>query len=209
MWSLVSALPGAIWNLFKVAFEGLSSLLSSIWSLISSLPGTIWGLFKIAFDGISSLLSSILDFFINFFSNLLEFVKDIFIPKDNVLIDNYNSTLDYAKNKLNYADLSALNNLSSSANALAVTQDNFVASFNLMGVKMSLPVVDMSIVNSVKSIFQGWISGFIYILLAIYNYSQILWLIRGTHPIGSTPGSVNNAPSGSDLGASTPYDFYM
>lgn len=94
--------------------------------------------------------------------------------------------MSYAQSKLNYSDLSELQNLTYATSEL-VNNSDLSATVNVGGVSVTSNIINMEYVNSAKSTFHNWISGFIYILLAIYNYTQLLWLIRGSYPIGSTP----------------------
>lgn len=43
-----------------------------------------------------------------------------------------------------------------------------------------------SIWNNYKTTFQSWISGFMYLLLGIYNYNQLIYALRGSTFINNT-----------------------
>lgn len=55
------------------------------------MPSKIWNLFKVSFDNVVSILENIKDFFVNFFEVLFEFIKKIFVPHETYFSDKLNS----------------------------------------------------------------------------------------------------------------------
>ncbi|MGL4338417.1 MAG: hypothetical protein ACRCST_16150 [Turicibacter sp.] len=47
-----------------------------------------------------------------------------------------------------------------------------------------MPIIDLKLFDKYKPTLFSYIRGFVYVLLIFYNIKQVIWLIRGTSPIG-------------------------
>ena len=111
---------------------------------------------------------------------------ELFVPSDNYFVDRFEGIKTKAETRLGATNLDGLGDL-----AREIKSDNIRGELNVNGVSWYGSIVNFDIVNEYKSIFQGWVFGFMMILLSIYNYSQVLWLIRGNTPISSTTAQIS------------------
>lgn len=142
-------LPSKIFDLFKTILQNIIDAILSIPSVIRELPSIFMDLLKNLF-------------------------KDLFIPTETFINDNFNNIKDILINKYEN-DLNVLNSLKVEAEEF---QD---VKINLYGKEMTIlsakPVRDNIVyIRMVTSMF--WI-----FLLLLYIYNQIYFLIRGTYPI--------------------------
>jgi len=130
-------------------------------------------------DGIISSIVNLPSTIINGFKDLF---TTLFVPSNDYFTGTFGSVKEKAMNKFGVHDLNGLNQLNvseSSPNDVSVT-------LIVSGVSFTGKIIDMSFIDKYRNTFKAWVGGFIAVLLIIYNYSQVLWLIRGTSPIVTT-----------------------
>lgn len=128
--------------------------------------------------GIGGLIRAILNYLLGFLEKLKAMLISLFVPKPNYLSDKLNTlklSVEYqlGTNKFN-GFFDSLKNIGGGA----VWEDIYAPWFG-----KSVMILKGSFVNEISSLVKSWISAFTYILLALYNYNQIYFLIRGTYPI--------------------------
>lgn len=145
------------------------------------------------FNFLKDVLVNIFNFIIKIPELILDGLKNLFIPNQETLTAKLTAIRDTFSSKFPNANLNILNRAvdSSSANTFVVNNTKYVT---IMGKTYEVEIMSVfyRFWNTYKDIFQGWISGFMYLLLAIFNYRQVLYLIRGSSPIESTPPPSNN-----------------
>ena len=131
-----------------------------------------WDWLKNLLDLIKGLIQTIVDWLTNFWDNLLEFIKSIFVPSEGYFIDVFNDILSSIKEKIPGVDVSKLEQL-------AVGEQEFEDIYaTFFGVKCL--VIKGSIINRVVSWGRPIIQGIIALFLLLYNYNQIYFLFRGS-----------------------------
>lgn len=159
--------------------------MKNLFEFVKNIPTYIWNLFKSAIDGIVDGINSILDFFSNFFTALLEFLKNIFVPGDNYFVDNYNSLNSSMSGKLGI-DTGIFESLKGNASMNTYADPNFSYSFTVMGVPVT---VDYSFITKIRNVTIGFSNGLMVIFLCWYNIKKVIWIIRGTSPIEGSGGA--------------------
>lgn len=178
--------------MFKSAIDGIGSTLKSIFDFIIGIPELIWNLFKSAIDGIVAGVDSIVKFFNDFFELLLDFIKRIFVPKDNFFVDNFNSINGSFSDKTG-VDISVLESLTSVK--ASKSSDIGVYTFSLFGVALTL---NFSFIDEIQGLTLGLANNLVLIFVCWYHVKKVLWVIRGASPIDGSNYSggtfVSNAP---------------
>lgn len=150
-------------------------------------------------------ITSIVNFFSKFFVNLLEFIKDIFVPSDDFFVNNVNSLSSELGQKLN-VDTAILESLVSVSSYDTFSNNDLgYITFTLFNVPL---VLDFTFITKVRNITMGLGNGLALIFVCWYHIKKVIWAIRGSAPIegnGYTGGVfVSNAPS-----LSPPSNYYL
>lgn len=123
--------------------------------------------------------------------SLLDYILGLVIPSDDFWSEHYDILNAKLQDRLPYDvyldTIDSLKLLASSNDAANVQLEDFT--FSVVGVEVVLPW--SSSIEVFADTIRPWIRGFFMLLLAYYNYRQILFLIRGTtySPIGSVKSS--------------------
>lgn len=157
-----------IWNAFK-------SLLHLIYEGITNLPTLIWGFFSSAFTLVTSGISAIVEFLGGLIDAIIEAFKALFkllfVPADDFLNDKISSIKEILAKKFNvdtYVELvKALKGYTSGK-----------LDFN--------GYIDISIWDKKLPTIQSFVRGFFYPLIVLGDIKFLLWLIRGTSPLGTS-----------------------
>ena len=140
------------------------------------------------FNFLKDILVNIFNFIVEIPTLILDGLKKLFIPNQETLTAKLTAVRDAFSAKFPNANLDILNKTvdSSAGNTFVVNNTKYVT---IMGNTYEVEILSVfyRFWNTYKDIFQGWISGFMYLLLAIFNYRQALYLIRGSSFIEGTP----------------------
>lgn len=115
----------------------------------------------------------------------MDLLKDLFIPDVNFWRNNFDSMEVIFLKKVGDGGITELNKMKSISES--PWQD---IEINVMGYR---GVIKVSVVNTIASTIRPWITGFFLLLLALYNYNQLYFAIRGTYPI-----SIGNTTRGGE-----------
>jgi len=130
-------------------------------------------------------------------TTIIDFLKEFFIPEKDVLTNEFISIKDAFTAKYPTADLKFMEDLTNtqSAQLRSTSIDSITVGDVTIGINTSFILNKFySIWGNYKTTFQSWISGFMYLLLGIYNYNQLLYALRGTTPIYGTQMSDSKQP---------------
>lgn len=165
-------------DILLVPINALKSLIELIWSLIQQILDFLLNLPKTLLEG---------------FKSLLEF---LFVPSEDILTSNFTTLKDSFNSKFPNSNLEFLEELTTNNYSSNVIDVIPYANNNLTIGSVVIPINTSfitdrfySLWNNYKDVFQSWISGFSYLLLGIYNYSQILYAIRRSSPVSTTQPS--------------------
>ncbi|GFP78558.1 hypothetical protein [Clostridium fungisolvens] len=151
-----------IGNWFVHNAENFNNLMENLGDWFSNIGTNIKDLPNLILDGLKNLLVS------------------LFVPSDNYFTNNFNSLKDSVSSKFGNSDLNELKQLGQVGGSVSTSM---TADLKVGGVSFTGKVVDFSWIDKYIDTIHGWVAGLMGIMLLIYNYSQILWLIRGTSPI--------------------------
>lgn len=145
-----------------------------------------WDWLKELLNKLLEMIQTIIDWLTNFWTNLLEFIKSLFVPDENYFVDEFSNVTEKLEEKIPSVDINKLEDLA--VNEFAF--EDIYADF--FGVRCL--VVRGSVINNVISWARPIIQGLIALFLLLFNYNQIYFLIRGTSLLGSsnTLGNMNN-----------------
>lgn len=147
---------------------------------------------------IVDVVQQILDWLKGFVDNLISALKtlllSLFIPDSSILTNEFTAVQSKLQNTFpcNLDLLTTLKNSSSS-------EPNFIYNFTVMGVPVTL---DLNFIKQVTPYSQMIANGLVAIFLVWYNFRKIIWIIRGSSPIGGD-GHVGQSSGGSSPVASS------
>ena len=151
----------------------------------TSTPGdsSLWNWLKELLQSILDLIRSILDWLTNFWTNLLEFIKSLFIVSDGYFTDKLSEILSSIESKIPNIDISKIKDLAVGEYAF---KDVYATFFGIRCL-----VVRGSVINDAVAYAKPILQGLIALFLLLYNYNQVYKLIRGGSIVGSTCNNDN------------------
>lgn len=142
----------------------------------------LWTWLKNLLKSILDILKSILNLFTDFLKALLSGLKDLllslFVPTDTYFQNHFNDLKFSFGNKLNIDSYTRLFN--SDYNESSIKDINI----NIFG--QTVTIVKFSMYEHFRSVINTLIYAFMFFLLAIYNYSQVYKLIRGSDYVSAS-----------------------
>lgn len=171
-----------LWDMLKGLLNGILGAIGALGDLIKSLIGGL-------LSGLSSLLSSILDVIKSILSaignivsgilnGLLDLLLSLFVPYDTYFTDKFNGIKANLNSILNIDSYTKLFN---SDYADSSIKDITVTVFG-----QTVTIVKFSMYEHFRNVINTLIYAFMFFLLAIYNYSQVYKLIRGSDYVSAS-----------------------
>lgn len=143
---------------------------------------SVWGWLLDILKSILNAIKSILSFITDFLSALLEGLKDLllslFVPSDTYFSDVFSDLKNRFASRLNIDSYTQLFN---SDYGESTIKD---ITINVFG--QTVTIVRFSMYEHFRSLINTLIYAFMFFLLAIYNYSQVYKLIRGSDYVGAS-----------------------
>lgn len=140
---------------------------------------------------LGTLISSLVTALITALRDLL---TKLFVPDSAILTNEFTTVQSKLQNTFP-CNLDLLTTLKDASSG----EPNFIYSFTVMGVPVTL---DLNFIKQVAPYSQMVANGLVAIFLVWYNFRKIIWIIRGTSPVGgdghtgqSSGGSSPVAPS--------------
>lgn len=160
-------------------FDGIKNL----WESVCNLPSLIWNSFKASFDTLWNWLKDIFNKIVELPKNILDGIKEVFIPDTNDINTMFNSAMLSIRSKFGFQEFDFNNIASGSA-----TPTDIAKAYTINGLgTMNLKFFDTKYLIQGVEFFRPFIRGFIVLLLIFYNAKMFLGFIG--HNVGKGESS--------------------
>lgn len=143
---------------------------------------SIWGWLLDILKSILNAIKSILSFITDFLAALLEGLKDLLlsllVPSDTYFIDSFTDIKNNLSNRLNIDSYTRLFN--------SDYNDSSIRDITINWHGQEIVIVKFTMYENFRNIVNTLIYAFMFFLLAIYNYSQVYKLIRGSDYVSAS-----------------------
>jgi len=110
-------------------------------------------------------------------------LKGLFVPEDDYFSGQFEQIREDLRNRLSVESFDGI--MDSVKTAVAGDMPN--VEITIMG--FTATIINFDYWRSVKPAINGFIRGFVFILLCLYNYNQIYKLVRGTSLVDFSGGA--------------------
>lgn len=175
---IVSGIGDFLGEHFSNLFEFIGNILEAISPIPTAIIEGLGGFF-------TNIISYLNPFSENFFgykliSLLGDLLKNLFVPSEDYLSNQFYNIKNDLENKLSYTsyiDLLEILEIDESGENISISLSDYSIS---TGINVSLNnFIDFSIFDEYKNVYFSWIRGFTFVFLIIYNINQVYKLIRG------------------------------
>lgn len=143
---------------------------------------SIWGWLLDILKSILNAIKSILSFITDFLASLLEGLKDLLlsllVPSDTYFTDSFTDIKNNLSNRLNIDSYTRLFN--------SDYNDSSIRDITINWHGQEIVIVKFTMYENFRNIVNTLIYAFMFFLLAIYNYSQVYKLIRGSDYVSAS-----------------------
>lgn len=143
---------------------------------------SIWGWLLDILKSILNAIKSILSFITDFLAALLEGLKDLLlsllVPSDTYFTDSFTDIKNNLSNRLNIDSYTRLFN--------SDYNDSSIRDITINWHGQEIVIVKFTMYENFRNIVNTLIYAFMFFLLAIYNYSQVYKLIRGSDYVSAS-----------------------
>lgn len=179
--SLPSKIADALKWLFDLIVDAIKAVAGAVWNFFKDPVGNILDFLGSIFDVIKSLGQFIID-------GIMTVLKFLFIPDDKFFENKLNHLNDLLNQKIkteSYVEL--LENLQYAGRMRASLPP---LTINIFG--QNVTIVDFSLYAKYQETIYGWVRGFVFVFLVLYNFNNVYKLIRNGSMAGGMGTQAQN-----------------